>query len=445
MKRYPKYKNSGVGWIGEIPEHWKVVKLKYVADANPSGIDKKSKENEDNILLCNYMDVYKNEFISSELNFMKATANEEQIRKFILKKGDVIVTKDSETPDDIANPALVIEDFNNVVCGYHLTHIKSQKTNGEYLFRCFQTKYINSYFKVSANGVTRYGLSVDKFKSVLILGPSKLEQSIIAKYLDRKTTQIDVLIAKKEKKIELLKEERMVVINQVVTKGLDPDVEMKDSGIEWLGDIPKHWGAKKAQYLGKFQNGISEGFEYFGSGYPFISYGDVYNSMVLPATVEGLARSSVEERERMSVEEGDVLFTRTSETIEEIGISSVCMQGVKDAIFSGFIIRFRPTTPLLTKDFSKYFFRSAVTRKFFIKEMNIVTRASLAQDLLKRLPVLLPPSNEQNEIADFLDHKTKQIDEQVGREQELIGLLKEYRIALISEVVTGKIDVRGNA
>ena len=169
MKRYEKYKDSGVEWIGEISEEWEVKKLKYIADARPSNIDKKSKDDEESVFLCNYVDVYNNEYICSDLSFMKATANQDQIQKFILEKGDVIATKDSETPDDIANPALVVENFDNVVCGYHLTHIKPKAIDGRYLFRFFQTNYLNSYFEVSANGVTRYGLGVDKFNSALIL------------------------------------------------------------------------------------------------------------------------------------------------------------------------------------------------------------------------------------------------------------------------------------
>lgn len=117
MERYERYKDSGIEWIGEIPEGWEVKKLKYIGAARPSNIDKKNKNNEESVFLCNYVDVYNNEFISSDLTFMKATATEEQIQKFILEKGDVIATKDSEMPDDIANPALVIENFDNVVCG----------------------------------------------------------------------------------------------------------------------------------------------------------------------------------------------------------------------------------------------------------------------------------------------------------------------------------------
>jgi type I restriction enzyme S subunit len=123
MKAYPAYKDSGIEWIGEIPEHWRVKRLKYIADVSPSNVDKKAKEDQSEVLLCNYVDVYKNEFITKELSFMKATASDAQIEKFTLSQGDVLLTKDSEDPEDIANPALVREELENVICGYHLTHV----------------------------------------------------------------------------------------------------------------------------------------------------------------------------------------------------------------------------------------------------------------------------------------------------------------------------------
>ena len=249
MERYEAYKDSGIEWVGEIPAEWEVKKLKYVAVARPSNIDKKSKDEEEPVSLCNYVDVYKNEFISHELTFMRATAAQEQIEKFLLQKGDILATKDSESPDDIANPALVVEDFDGIVCGYHLTHIKPKKIMGSYLFRYFQTNYLNSYFEVSANGVTRYGLGVDKFDSALILNPSMDEQTAIANFLDRKTAEIDALIAQKERLMELYEEEKTAIINHAVTKGIDTNTELKDSGVEWLGEIPVRWKVMKLKYL----------------------------------------------------------------------------------------------------------------------------------------------------------------------------------------------------
>lgn len=448
MKQYSAYKNSGHEWFPMIPNQWKVIKLGKIGSFSASGIDKKSDVNELSVRMVNYTDVYGNPYleIRSSQDLMETTTTSEKIKEHSLRKGDMVFTPSSETAEDIGLSAVVMKDLHDTVYSYHLIRYRANEhfslDLGFKKYFC-NTHEVLSQFSKACKGTTRQILGRDDFKETLVLLPPTDEQKAVSTYLDRKTLQIDDLIAKKKQMIELLEGERVAIINQAVTKGLNPKAEMKDSGAEWLDKIPKHWEIKKIQYLGRFQNGISESLEYFGSGYPFVSYGDVYNNISLPLKVEGLAQSSEDERKRLSVETGDVFFTRTSETIEEIGISSVCMEKIIDAVFSGFIIRFRPTTVLLTKEFSKYYFRSVITRKFFIKEMNIVTRASLAQDLLKKLPVLLPPPEEQKKIFQYLEEKSKEICAHIEREQRSIRLLKEYRTSLISEVMTGKIDVRG--
>lgn len=174
-----------------------------------------------------------------------------------------------------------------------------------------------------------------------------------------------------------------------------------------------------------------------------MSYGDAYKNRVLPETGSGLVQSTPEDRKRYSLLAGDVLFTRTSETIEEIGFASVCLKTIENASFAGFLIRFRPNSNDLDANYSKYYFSNQLLRAFFIKEMNLITRASLSQDLLKTMPVVLPPRTEQKAIAEVLDEKSKRFDrlQQLGEEQ--IKILQERRTALISAAVTGKIDLRG--
>ena len=275
--------------------------------------------------------------------------------------------------------------------------------------------------------------------------PPVEQQHAIAAYLDHETTRIDALIEKKQRQIELLREKRTSLISRAATKGLDPGAKMKDSGIEWLGEIPEQWRVKRLRYLGYCQNGINIGAEYFGMGYPFVSYGDVYNNRKLPDSVDGLVRSSASDRERYSVRAGDVFFTRTSETIEDIGVSSVCLNSIHDAVFAGFLIRFRPRGRDLDTIFSKFYFQNIFLRAFFVKEMNLVTRASLSQDLLKLMPVLIPPLEEQAQIALFLNRETTRIDALIEKVEKSIDLLREYRTSLISAAVTGKIDVRKEA
>jgi len=169
-------KDSGVEWVGEIPENWKVTKLKKISDVRVSNVDKKSDEAEPEVLLCNYIDVYNNEFITSKINFMKATASLEQIKKFTLKKEDVIITKDSEEPTDIAVPALVNENLEGVVCGYHLALIRPniKVIIGRFLLRQFQTKSINEQFVIAANGVTRFGLKTSRILNANFVVPPPL-------------------------------------------------------------------------------------------------------------------------------------------------------------------------------------------------------------------------------------------------------------------------------
>ena len=205
--RYPKYKDSGVEWLGEVPEHWGVERLKKISRVFPSNVDKKSNEGEAQVLLCNYTDVYYNERIIASMEFMSATATDDQIAKFTLRAGDTIITKDSETADDIAVAAYVPDDLPGVVCGYHLSMVRPREgVSGAFVKRLFDSTYAKSCFAVRANGLTRVGLSQYEIDNVDMPVPSSAEQSAIAAFLDRETAKIDDLIAEQQRLIELLKE-----------------------------------------------------------------------------------------------------------------------------------------------------------------------------------------------------------------------------------------------
>lgn len=212
--------------------------------------------------------------------------------------------------------------------------------------------------------------------------------------------------------------------------------EYKDSGVQWLGTIPNHWKTMRLGLLGECSNGVSKGGDYFGEGYPFVSYSDVYKNMELPHEVEGLAKSTDEDRQRYSVECGDVFFTRTSETIQEIGFSSTCLKTIPNAVFAGFLIRFRPTTLDLMPGFSKYYFRCNNLRSFYITRMNLVTRASLSQSLLRQLTVTIPPVEEQYTIISYLDDKCAKIDKMIDGKQKQIELLAEMKQRIVADAVT---------
>lgn len=442
MKKYESYnKGSGIEWIGEIPIHWEISKFKYALS---------------DILTGGTPDTSNDEYWGDEndipwVSIADMTSNNKGIiktRKTITDKG--LLSKGLKI---FPSNTLIYSIFGSIgkvnrlkiPCTIHqgiLGLSTNSNLNTSFLeyYLLFQERIISFY----SSSNTQENLNKEKVRNFIIPIPTNSEQSQIVEYLDHQTSLTDDLIAKKEKKIEFLKEKRTALINHAVTKGLNTNVEMDDRNITWLDSIPINWAVKKIRFLGEFQNGISKDSDSFGSGFPFLSYGDVYNNEILPTEVKGMVNSTEKERANCSVNEGDVFFTRTSETMEEIGISSTCMRTIENCVFSGFVIRFRNQSNLLIKEFSKYYFQSHFPRTFLVNEMDIVTRASLSQELLKRLPILLPPIQEQKEIAEYLDYQTQQIDFTIVKEKQKIDLLKEYRQSLISEVVTGKIDVRKN-
>lgn len=271
--------------------------------------------------------------------------------------------------------------------------------------------------------------------------PDHETQKAIADFLDCETARIDQLIEKKRQLLEVLKKKWAARVTRTLINGLNPETLRKPSDISWIGDIPAHWTVAKLGHIGRCANGINISGEAFGSGYPFVSYGDAYKNPELPKTVTGLVQSTLTDRARYNLKAGDILFTRTSETIDEIGFSSVCTQGMPDAVFAGFLIRFRPNKGLLMPLFSKFLFRNEALRAFFAKEMMIVTRASLSQGLLQKMPVVLPPMEEQAQISDYLTAKEKKHGSASEKTATSIDRLGEFRAALITAAVTGQIDV----
>lgn len=214
-------KDSGVEWFGQVPKHWRLKRLKELANIQNSNVDKKTNADEIPVRLCNYVDVYKNEFIndSLSLDFMSATADQFEIEKFGIKKNDVLITKDSETADDIAIPAFATETLSGVLCGYHLAQIRtnSKYLLGAYLFRLFQAKNYGHRFVIFAKGITRVGLGQAAIADALTPIPPLSEQVAIAAYLDDKTAQIDRIIVAISSQIDQLKELRKALVSNAVT------------------------------------------------------------------------------------------------------------------------------------------------------------------------------------------------------------------------------------
>jgi type I restriction enzyme S subunit len=442
FKPYPKYQDSGVEWLGRIPTQWTVTRLKSVAATQLSNVDKKSVEGQESVQLCNYTDVYYNEQVTADLDFMGATATKEQIRRFSLRAGDVLITKDSESWTDIAVPAVVAEDLPGVLCGYHLAHIRpGPDCVGAFLARAFAADGPRDQFQIAANGITRFGLGGDAIRTGLFAIPPVSEQRAIAAFLDRETARIDALVAKKERLIELLQEKRTALITRAVTRGLDPNVPMKDSGVEWLGEIPAHWAVKRLWHLTPFDRRIMYGIVLPGpnveEGVPIVKGGDVSPDRL---RLDRLSRTTPEIEAgyvRSRLRAGDLVFAIRG-SIGEVAMVPGELEGAnltQDAARIAYTGATRGAWLL-------YALKSlAVFAQLEAGALGATIRGVNIRDL-KRACIPVPGLCEQMAIADFLDHETAKLNALVAKVREAIERLKEFRTALISAAVTGKIDVR---
>lgn len=252
MERYEEYKASGLQFAPTVPKHWEIERIRFFGSLNAGGVDKKTEENEPLFKSVHYMDVYRGslkEIFNSE-NYLVVSANETKAQRCTLVFGDVLFTASSETPQDIGHSCVVGETLQETLFGYHLMRFRpTKKADLHFEKYMYGADYMRKWFEYRAVGMTRYGISGIDFSDAPVIIPQLTEQKVIASYLDCKTTQIDGLIADKEKLIELLIEKRQSVISEAVTKGLDKSTLMKDSGVTWIGDIPTHWEMSKSRWL----------------------------------------------------------------------------------------------------------------------------------------------------------------------------------------------------
>ncbi len=438
-------KDSGVEWIGQIPEDWDVARLcdiksekKFAIVDGPFGSAISTNDYREKGVPLIRISNLKNGEVSEEDMVYISEELAESVRRSCIGLSDIVFAKTGATIGKCGINRLIKYGILASSC---IKISISHKYNCDYFYYIFSTDQFNQALRNTCTGTTRDTINLTPFSKLNVLLPPYCIQNRVASYLDRKCAQIDAIISKQQQIIEKLKEYKLSVITEAVTKGLDPNVPMKDSGIDFIGSIPETWRICRLRNIGTLQNGISKGGEFFGHGFPFVSYGDVYRNFSLPVQVAGLIDSSDEERRNYSVESGDIFFTRTSETIEEVGFSSVCEETIPDATFAGFLIRVRPFTDDLVPKFAKYYFRSNHHRYYLVKQMNLVTRASLGQDLLKSMPVLVPPKDEQISIAAYLDKKCGAIESSIEYKQRVIERLIAYKKSLIYEVVTGKKEV----
>ncbi len=433
MSRYEAYKDSGVAWIGVIPDRWEEKRLKFTSQMIVSNVDKVVKDFETPVKLCNYVDVYKNNYITNKIPFMEVSATKEEIIRYKIKINDVLITKDSEDWLDIGVPALVKHEESKLICGYHLAILRAHnQIVGEYLFWTLLAQYNRIQFSLRANGITRYGISHGAIKNTWLILPCIQEQTTIANFLDCKTAKIDQALAIKEKQIRLLKERKQILIQNAVTKGLDPDVPMADSGVEWIGQIPAHWKVKRAKYLFiEVDERSTTGKEELLS----VSH----MTGVTPRSEKNVNMFMAEDYTgSKTCQKNDLVFNIMWAWMGALGVSD------RPGIVSSSYGIFRQQ-----KDgrFNSSYLEFLLKTTKYIEHYNKVSiglhssRLRFYGHVFFNMKIGFPDRKEQNQIVTHIQTQSAKIDQAIAIQEQMIEKLKEYKATLINAAVTGKIKV----
>ncbi len=406
----PGYKKTKVEWI---PREWGTTRLGKVANVLFSNVDKKTKDGEINVFLCNYTDVYYNEYITSDIEFMQATASSREIEKYGLRYGDVIITKDSETKDDIAVSALVREELTNIICGYHLAIIRPLQNNrlsGEYLNKLFNAQIMRHYFARLANGVTRFGLASNAVNNALIPLPSFPEQKKIAEILSTR----DEAIEQTRKLIDAKKRRKKALMQQLLTSK------------KRLPSFNESWEEYRLREL--FDERSEVNFEHL----PLLAI--TGSRGVIPATEILRKDSSSQDKSKYKkIAPGDIgyntmrMWQGVSAVSELEGIVSpaytICIpKETVDVRFMGYLFKFSPVVNLFRR-FSQGLVNDTLNLKFHH---------------FTQIKVKIPCFNEQQAISKVL----RIADDEIKKlEKKLVALEKQKR-GLMQKLLTGEVRVK---
>lgn len=421
---------------GELPAGWRLEKLKFFADVRSSNVDKTVDEEEEPVLLCNYTDVYYNDFITPDLPFMEGSATKAEIKRFQLKSGQVLITKDSEGWDDIGISALVTEDMPGVLCGYHLSIFEpSTELDGGFLAWLCRAEPLNDQFKLAANGVTRFGLGQYPMKNAFVALPPLDVQRRIGRFLDEKTAQIDALIEKKRALLDRLMEKRQALITSAVTRGLNPDAPMKPSGIDWLGDIPTHWEVLPLKrLLTSSTYGISASLEPTGN-VAVLRMGNLVEGEISLGNLRFIDEVGSE----LLLRKNDVIFNRTN-SLDLVGKAAI-FRGDADfpVSFASYLVRFR-FNDRYHPEYANYVMGTQVLMALGrTLALPSIGQANLNPSRYALIEFPIPPAQEQSDIVNYLSRRIHEIERSFTHISKSIELLTEHRSALITRAVTGNI------
>ncbi len=428
---------SHLDWLKSLPNGWEAKPLRAMADYSVSNVDKIPADDETPVRLCNYSEVYNNEFIVLHLDFMQATATEEEIRKFRLALHDVIITKDSESWDDIGVPALVRQTDDDLVCGYHLAIIRPRRDRmaGPFLLRCLQAKPVRVQLELAASdGVTRFGVPKSAIGALWLPVPPLAEQHAVADYLDRETGRLDALISAKELLLGLLTEKRKALITLAVTRGIDTHCPLRDSGIPWLGRIPAHWRTERSKWLFRQRDQRSETGEE-----ELLTVSHLTG--VTPRSAKDVNMFEAETTEGYKVcHKGDLVINTLWAWMGAMGVAP--MTGIVSPAYHVYqpgseidpgYVDVLVRLPLFAQEVTRY------SKGVWSSRLRLYPEGFFETVL----PV--PSLDEQREIVRHIAAETSRLNDIHSATERTIALLKERRAALIAAAVTGQLDVGSTA
>jgi len=430
FQKYTVYKDSRVEWVGEIPEHWELKRFKHIFK------EKKASSNLD--LNCGSISFGKVVFKDDE----KVTESTKRSYQ-VLNKGEFLINP-LNLNYDLISLRIALSDKDVVVSsGYIIVQdiIELSKEYFKWLLHVFDV----AFMKTLGAGV-RQTLNFNLIANTEFIFPPIEEQTAIAKFLNDKTTKIDAAIAIKEQQINLLKERKQILIHKAVTQGLNPNVKLKDSGVEWIGEIPEYWEVKRLKYLGNTFAGITgkssedftkeekEGFK------PFVPFTSVFNNEIIDTSKHQFVYIRENEYQNKIIK-NDLLFLMSSETLEDIGKCSIYLGMENELYLNSFCKGFRFSNPIINAVFTNHLLQSYNYRHYFSLKGRGFTRINIKQEFVLEIPILIPPLSEQKKISNYIETASQKIETAIGYKQKEIKKLKEYKGSLINSCVTGKIKL----
>ncbi|SEP19505.1 restriction endonuclease subunit S [Aquisalimonas asiatica] len=438
---YPEYKDSGVEWLGEVPAHWYVCRLRHAATLNPSKSAVRGLP-EDTPVTFLPMDAVGQDG-SLDLAVQRALGEVVDGYTYV-RDGDVAYAKITPCFEN-GKSALIRGTWNGIAFGTtELTVLRPvpRKANPDYLFRVISSEPFRALGEASMYGAGGQKRVPDDFaRDFTIAWPPLAEQRVIARFLDHETARIDALIAEQQRLIELLKEKRQAVISHAVTKGLDPDVPMKDSGVEWLGEVPEHWVVAQLRYKGRLESGHTPSRSnpdfWVNCTIPWFTLSDVWQirfggKRYVYDTTEMINDEGLRGSSARLLPAGSVILSRTA----SVGFPAIL--GKEMAVSQDFAVWVCGNEV----DSQFLWFALLGMRKDLKRLMMGSTHQTIYMPDLKYLKAAFPPMSEQGRIVNYLDTAVEEMEKMESQAHAGIGLLRERRSALISAAVTGKIDVR---